>query len=52
MILDVGVDIIMGFYFYCLESVEKYKDKYIVYSMGDFVFGVDFMLFFCMILMF
>ncbi|HHQ1278748.1 TPA: CapA family protein, partial [Listeria innocua] len=22
-------------------SIEKYKDKYIVYSMGDFAFGAD-----------
>ncbi|EQC0693058.1 CapA family protein [Listeria innocua] len=40
-ILDAGADIIMGAHPHRLESVEKYKDKYIVYSMGDFAFGAD-----------
>lgn len=40
-ILDAGADIIMGSHPHRLESVEKYKDKYIVYSMGDFAFGAD-----------
>lgn len=39
--LDAGADIIIGHHPHRLQSVEKYKGKYIVYSMGDYAFGAD-----------
>jgi poly-gamma-glutamate capsule biosynthesis protein CapA/YwtB (metallophosphatase superfamily) len=40
-ILDAGADIIIGAHPHRLESVELYKGKYIIYSMGDYAFGAD-----------
>ena len=39
--LDAGADLIIGSHPHIMQGIEKYKDKYIVYSMGDFLFGAD-----------
>ncbi|MBM7713381.1 poly-gamma-glutamate synthesis protein (capsule biosynthesis protein) [Bacillus thermophilus] len=39
--LDAGADIIVGHHPHCLQSIEKYNGKYIIYSMGDYAFGAD-----------
>ncbi|MGL4820418.1 MAG: CapA family protein [Bacilli bacterium] len=39
--LDAGADLIIGHHPHRLQSVEKYKGKYIFYSIGDFAFGAD-----------
>ena len=37
--IDSGADIVIGSHPHCLEGMEMYKGKYIVYSLGNFVFG-------------
>lgn len=37
--IDRGVDLVIGHHPHVLQGVEKYKDKYIVYSLGNFCFG-------------
>ena len=37
--IDSGADIVIGSHPHCLQGMEKYKGKYIVYSLGNFVFG-------------
>ncbi len=37
--IDNGADLILGHSPHILQGIEKYKDKYIVYSLGNFVFG-------------
>ena len=37
--IDSGADIVIGSHPHCLQGMELYKDKYIVYSLGNFVFG-------------
>jgi poly-gamma-glutamate synthesis protein (capsule biosynthesis protein) len=37
-IIDAGADAIIGHHPHVLQSIEKYKDKYIFYSLGNFVF--------------
>lgn len=37
--IDSGADIVIGSHPHCLQGLEMYKDKYIVYSLGNFVFG-------------
>lgn len=37
--IDSGADIVIGSHPHCLQGMEIYKDKYIVYSLGNFVFG-------------
>jgi poly-gamma-glutamate capsule biosynthesis protein CapA/YwtB (metallophosphatase superfamily)/LysM repeat protein len=37
--IDNGADLIIGHHPHILQGIEKYKDKYIVYSLGNFVFG-------------
>ena len=37
--IDNGADIVIGSHSHCLQGMELYKDKYIVYSLGNFVFG-------------
>ena len=39
MAIDSGADLILGHHPHVLQPIEKYKDKYIIYSMGNFVFG-------------
>ena len=37
--VDCGADMIIGHHPHVLQGIEKYKGKYIVYSLGNFVFG-------------
>jgi poly-gamma-glutamate synthesis protein (capsule biosynthesis protein) len=37
-LIDSGVDIIVGHHPHMVEGVEKYKGKYIFYSLGNFIF--------------
>lgn len=37
--VDNGADLIIGHHPHVVQSVEKYKDKYIFYSLGNFAFG-------------
>lgn len=37
--IDNGADLILGTHPHVMESIEKYKGKYIVYSLGNFSFG-------------
>ena len=39
--IDSGADLILGHHPHVLQPIEKYKGKYIVYSMGNFVFGCN-----------
>lgn len=39
MAIDEGVDLVIGHHPHVLQGVEKYKGKYIVYSLGNFCFG-------------
>ncbi len=36
--IDAGVDLIIGHHPHVVEGVEKYKGKYIFYSLGNFIF--------------
>ncbi len=36
--IDSGVDVVMGHHPHVIQSVEVYKDKYIFYSLGNFIF--------------
>lgn len=37
--VDAGADIVIGNHSHVYGGVEKYKDKYIIYSLGNFCFG-------------
>lgn len=37
--VDEGADLVIGHHPHVLQGVEKYKDKYIAYSLGNFCFG-------------
>ena len=37
--IDAGADLVVGQHPHVLQGVELYKDKYIVYSLGNFAFG-------------
>lgn len=37
--IDSGADLVLGHHPHVLQGIEKYKDKYIIYSLGNFVFG-------------
>ncbi len=37
--IDEGADLIIGHHPHVVQSVEKYNDKYIFYSLGNFAFG-------------
>lgn len=37
--VDCGADIVIGHHPHILQGIELYKDKYIAYSLGNFVFG-------------
>ncbi len=37
--IDNGVDLVIGHHSHVLGGIEKYKDKYIAYSLGNFVYG-------------
>jgi len=36
--VDSGADVVIGSHPHVVQSVEKYKDKYIFYSLGNFIF--------------
>ena len=36
--IDAGADLVIGHHPHVVQSAEKYKDKYIFYSLGNFVF--------------
>ena len=38
-LIDNGVDLVIGHHPHVLQGIEKYKDKYILYSLGNFVYG-------------
>ena len=38
-LVDNGVDLVLGSHPHVLQGIEKYKGKYILYSMGNFCFG-------------
>ena len=37
--IDSGADLVVGHHPHILQGIEKYKDKYIAYSLGNFCFG-------------
>ncbi len=37
--IDYGADMIIGHHPHVLQGIERYKGKYIVYSLGNFIFG-------------
>ena len=37
--IDQGADLVLGHHPHVLQGIEKYKDKYIVYSLANFSFG-------------
>ena len=38
-VVDAGADLVLGSHSHVYGGVEKYKDKYIVYGLGNFCFG-------------
>ncbi len=39
LVIDSGADLVIGNHPHVLEPIEKYKGKYIAYSLGNFCFG-------------
>lgn len=39
--IDWGADLVLGHHPHVLQGIEKYKGKYIVYSLGNFCFGAN-----------
>lgn len=37
--IDWGADLVVGTHPHVLQGIERYKDKYIIYSLGNFCFG-------------
>ena len=37
--IDNGVDLVLGSHPHVLQGIEKYRGRYILYSMGNFCFG-------------
>lgn len=37
--IDAGADAVVGSHTHCLQGTEYYKDKPIIYSLGNFIFG-------------
>lgn len=37
-LIDKGADIVIGHHPHCIQPIEKYKDKYIIYSIGNCIF--------------
>ncbi len=37
--VDQGADLVLGHHPHVLQGIEKYKEKFIVYSLGNFLFG-------------
>ena len=42
MAIDDGADMVIGAHPHWVQPIEKYKGKYIFYSLGNFVFDQDF----------
>ncbi len=40
--IDSGADLVWGHHPHVIQGIEKYKNKYIVYSLGNFCFGGNF----------
>lgn len=40
--IDYGADLVVGHHPHVVETIEKYKDRYIAYSLGNFVFDQHF----------
>lgn len=40
--IDYGADLVVGHHPHVIQPIEKYKDKYIAYSLGNFVFDQHF----------
>ena len=38
-IIDAGADIVIGTHSHVYGAIEQYKDKYVIYSLGNFCFG-------------
>ncbi|MCT4598717.1 MAG: CapA family protein [Vallitalea sp.] len=38
-VIDEGADLVLGHHPHVMQGIEKYNDKYIVYSLGNFCFG-------------
>ncbi len=38
-VIDAGADLVIGTHPHVIQGIEKYKDKYIVYSLGNFCFA-------------
>jgi len=41
-LIDAGADLIVGHHPHVVQEIEKYKDKYIAYSLGNFIFDQNF----------
>jgi len=41
-LIDAGADLIIGTHPHVIQGIECYKDKYICYSLGNFIFDYDF----------
>lgn len=37
--IDEGADVVVGHHPHVIQGIERYKDRYIVYSLGNFCFG-------------
>lgn len=37
--IDAGADVVVGHHPHVIQGIEKYKDRYIIYSLGNLVFG-------------
>ncbi|MCS7200787.1 MAG: CapA family protein [Patescibacteria group bacterium] len=40
--IDLGADLIIGHHPHVVQTIEKYKDKFIFYSLGNFIFDQSF----------
>jgi len=40
--IDAGADLVIGHHPHVIQEIEKYKEKYIAYSLGNFVFDQNF----------
>lgn len=40
--IDYGADVVIGAHPHWIQTIEKYQDKYIFYSLGNFIFDQDF----------
>lgn len=40
--IDLGADLVIGHHPHVVQTIEKYKDKFIFYSLGNFIFDQNF----------